>query len=101
MYCNYAFSAQGRQSGLCASISFRVTESWRLRSPTPPPPVPTAHSLQCHISRLWDTPKDGDPPLPVQLCSAAPLTGEEIVPHIQPECDMTLFSSSYSTLSDV
>ena len=68
MYCNYAFSAQGRQSGLCASISFRVTESWRLRSPTPPPPVPTAHSLQCHISLLWDTPKDGDPP---SLCSCA------------------------------
>jgi len=32
----------------------------------PPGPLPT--SLSATSPRLWDTPRDGDPPLPVQLC---------------------------------
>lgn len=51
----------------------------------PTPAVPT--SLSSTSPRLRDTPRDGDPPLPVQPCSAALLLGEEIVPHIQPEWD--------------
>ena len=81
---------------------------WKRPPRSPPHRCPLPTSLSATSPRLWNTPRDGDPPpLPGQLCSASPLFGEETFPaptaqpsplnHITTECTLPWLCPSKQT----